>query len=168
MARAKRYRVRYPRVLFEDDEAAFHWILAAQRQILLLDDRPAWHAGRLKAIAEVLANLSQAVGETSTRATFKRLLPKRSLPATTHCCWHGLTHGSLRVKPSSVAGLSWARGTDGIMAAAKTDSNLDVGSATAGDPSKAPAMKESGLDAVPKTPLPAPGASKSIRPRSIG
>jgi two-component system chemotaxis sensor kinase CheA len=51
----------------EDDETAFNRILAAQRQILLLDDRPAWHAGRLKAVAAVLANLSQAVGETSAR-----------------------------------------------------------------------------------------------------
>jgi two-component system chemotaxis sensor kinase CheA len=52
----------------DDDEAAFDRILAAQRQILLLEDRPVWHAGRLRSVAEVLANLSQAVGETSARA----------------------------------------------------------------------------------------------------
>jgi two-component system, chemotaxis family, sensor kinase CheA len=58
----------------EDDERAFSRILAAQRQILLLDDRPAWHAGRLKAVAEVLANLSQAVGETAARIDIQAAL----------------------------------------------------------------------------------------------
>jgi len=58
----------------EDDEAAFDRILAAQREILLLDDRPAWHAGRLKAMAEVLANLSQALGETSARSDIQAAL----------------------------------------------------------------------------------------------
>jgi len=55
------------RSLSDADEDAFNKILAAQRQILLLEDRPAWHAGRLKSVADVLTNLSQAVGETSTR-----------------------------------------------------------------------------------------------------
>jgi len=58
----------------KDDRAAFEQILAAQRQILLLDDRPAWHAGRLKAVAEVLANLSQADGETSARTDIQAAL----------------------------------------------------------------------------------------------
>ena len=34
----------------------------------------AWHAGRLKAVAEVLANLSQAVGDTSARADIQAAL----------------------------------------------------------------------------------------------
>ncbi|HZL49969.1 MAG TPA: chemotaxis protein CheA [Terracidiphilus sp.] len=58
----------------DDDEAAFNRILAAQRQILLLEDRPAWHAGRLRSIAEVLTNLSQAVGETSARIDIQAAL----------------------------------------------------------------------------------------------
>jgi len=58
----------------DDDRAAFEQILAAQRQILLLDDRPVWHAGRLNAVAEVLANLSQADGETSSRTDIQAAL----------------------------------------------------------------------------------------------
>jgi len=53
---------------FSDEEwAALERILAAQRQILLLDDRPRWHAGRVRAVAEVLVNLSQAVGDSTAR-----------------------------------------------------------------------------------------------------
>jgi two-component system chemotaxis sensor kinase CheA len=53
------------RALAKDEQTALYQILAAQRQILLLDSRPAWHAGRLKALAAVLANLSRATGDTS-------------------------------------------------------------------------------------------------------
>ena len=62
------------RSISEDDRKAREEILAAQRQILLLDDRPQWHAGRLKAVAEVLANLSQATGETFVRADIQAAL----------------------------------------------------------------------------------------------
>jgi two-component system chemotaxis sensor kinase CheA len=51
--------------LSESDQAALDQILDAQRQILLLDDRPAWHAGRLKSVAAVLSNLCQAMGDDS-------------------------------------------------------------------------------------------------------
>jgi len=51
----------------DEEEVALERILAAQRQILLLDDRPAWHAGRLRAVAEVLANLGQASGDSAAR-----------------------------------------------------------------------------------------------------
>jgi two-component system, chemotaxis family, sensor kinase CheA len=56
------------RSISDADSIALEEILSAQRRILLLDDRPAWHAGRLRSVAEVLANLSQAAGETSARA----------------------------------------------------------------------------------------------------
>jgi two-component system chemotaxis sensor kinase CheA len=59
--------VRQCRSFSESDETAFQKILAAQRQVLLLEDRPAWHAGRLKAVARVLANLSSAAGNTSSQ-----------------------------------------------------------------------------------------------------
>jgi len=49
--------------LSESDQSALDQILASQRQILLLEDRPAWHAGRLKSVAGVLANLCQAIGD---------------------------------------------------------------------------------------------------------
>jgi two-component system, chemotaxis family, sensor kinase CheA len=62
------------RSISDDDRIAIEEILAAQRQILLLDDRPAWHAGRLKAVAGVLANLSQAEGEISARADIQAAL----------------------------------------------------------------------------------------------
>ena len=65
-----------PEVLPQDDQAAFNQILAAQRQILLLDDQPAWHTGRLKAVAAVLANLSQAVGNRSARSEIQSALDK--------------------------------------------------------------------------------------------
>jgi two-component system chemotaxis sensor kinase CheA len=58
----------------EDAETAFNRILAAQRQILLLEDRPAWHAGRLKAVAEVLAGLSQALDATPARIDIQAAL----------------------------------------------------------------------------------------------
>ncbi len=62
------------RSISDDDRIALEEIVAAQRQILLLDDRPAWHAGRLKAVAEVLVNLSQAGGEVSARADIQAAL----------------------------------------------------------------------------------------------
>jgi two-component system chemotaxis sensor kinase CheA len=40
-------------------------ILSAQRRIMQLDDRPAWHPGRLKSVAALLANLAMAVGDAS-------------------------------------------------------------------------------------------------------
>jgi two-component system chemotaxis sensor kinase CheA len=58
----------------ENDDAAFHKIIAAQRQILLLEDRPAWHAGRLKAVAAVLANLSSAAGDASSQTDIQAAL----------------------------------------------------------------------------------------------
>lgn len=63
-----------PEALSQDDQTALNQILAAQRQILLLDDQPAWHVGRLKAVATVLANLSQAVGNTSARSEIESAL----------------------------------------------------------------------------------------------
>jgi len=51
--------------LSESDQAALNQILASQRQILLLDDGSAWHAGRLKSVATVLANLCHAIGDES-------------------------------------------------------------------------------------------------------
>jgi len=51
--------------LSESDQAALNRILASQRQILLLDDSPAWLAGRLKSVATVLANLCLATGDKS-------------------------------------------------------------------------------------------------------
>jgi len=56
------------------EETAFNRILAAQRQILLFEDRPAWHAGRLKAVAEALSNLSNAVGEPAARTDIQAAL----------------------------------------------------------------------------------------------
>ena len=62
------------RSLSDDDEAAFNRILASQRQILLLEDRPAWHVGRLRSVAEVFAKLSQAAGEISSRTDIEAAL----------------------------------------------------------------------------------------------
>ena len=58
----------------DEEDAALERMLAAQRQILLLDDRPAWHKGRVRSVAGVLANLSQATGEASARTDIQAAL----------------------------------------------------------------------------------------------
>jgi two-component system chemotaxis sensor kinase CheA len=63
-----------PRPLSENDQIALDQILAAQRQVLLLDDRPAWHVGRIKSVAMVLTNIFQAVGDTSARSDVQAAL----------------------------------------------------------------------------------------------
>jgi two-component system chemotaxis sensor kinase CheA len=60
--------------LSESDQAALNQILASQRQILLLEDRPAWRAGRLKSVATVLANLCLAIGDHSTLSDIQAAL----------------------------------------------------------------------------------------------
>lgn len=47
----------------ENDATALQAIFAAQRQILMLDDHPAWFPGRLKAAAGVLVNCCKAIGD---------------------------------------------------------------------------------------------------------
>ncbi len=60
---------------FSDDErAAWGQILAAQRQILALEDRPAWHTGRLRAVAAVLTQLSRRTGDASRPSTVQAAL----------------------------------------------------------------------------------------------
>ena len=49
--------------LSEEDATALDAIFAAQRQILMLDDHPAWQPGRLKAAAAVLVNCCKATGD---------------------------------------------------------------------------------------------------------
>lgn len=46
--------------LSEEDATALDAIFSAQRQILMLDDHPVWHAGRLKAVGAVLVNCCKA------------------------------------------------------------------------------------------------------------
>jgi two-component system chemotaxis sensor kinase CheA len=65
---------RRARSLSEEDEAALEHILAAQRQILLLVDHPLWHEGRLKAVAEVLTNLSQTESGNSHKGDIQAAL----------------------------------------------------------------------------------------------
>ncbi|MFH2002478.1 MAG: Hpt domain-containing protein, partial [Planctomycetota bacterium] len=50
-------------LLFEDDVAALAVIFDSQRQILRLDDHPAWRSGRLKAVAAALINCCMATGD---------------------------------------------------------------------------------------------------------
>jgi len=52
-----------PDSLCKEDAAVLEQILSVQREILALEDRPAWHAGRLKAVARVLANGFKAAGD---------------------------------------------------------------------------------------------------------
>ena len=129
----------------EDDEASFNRILAAQRQILLLDDRPAWHAGRLKAVAEVLANLSQADGETSARTDIQAALAEAltsshntlllawldTWTATWIATWRA---ASKTMQPE--ASLPCVRGADGRIATAQTEGTADAGPFAESDPGK--------------------------------
>lgn len=56
-----------PKPLSEEDAAALEAIVAAQRQILMLDDLPAWQAGRLKAAAGALVNCCKATGDQAAQ-----------------------------------------------------------------------------------------------------
>jgi two-component system, chemotaxis family, sensor kinase CheA len=48
--------------LCEEDTVVLEQIFAVQRQILALEDRPEWHAGRLRAVVRVLVNGLKAAG----------------------------------------------------------------------------------------------------------
>jgi hypothetical protein len=56
--------------------AALDAILSAQRKILQLEDRPAWHAGRLKSVAGLLANVVSAVGDAPAGTALKAALAR--------------------------------------------------------------------------------------------
>jgi len=62
------------RPLSEDDATALATIFAAQRQILMLDDHPAWQPGRLKAAAGVLANCCKATGDWTAQGEIEKAL----------------------------------------------------------------------------------------------
>jgi two-component system chemotaxis sensor kinase CheA len=59
---AKVEPIEIPSIVSEEESSALEAILSAQRQILGLDDQPAWKAGRTRAVAAVLRNLSQGLG----------------------------------------------------------------------------------------------------------
>ncbi len=63
-----------PQPLSEDDRAAWDHILAGQRQILALEDRPAWHTGRLQAVATVLTHLCHMAGGPSAASGIQAAL----------------------------------------------------------------------------------------------
>jgi two-component system chemotaxis sensor kinase CheA len=50
-----------------EEAAALTRLLTAQQQILALDDHPAWLSGRLKAVAAVLKNLANSIGQCRSR-----------------------------------------------------------------------------------------------------
>lgn len=54
---------RAPAPLSADQAAATDAIFAAQRRIMMLDDRPLWRHGRLRAVAGVLVNCCRAIGD---------------------------------------------------------------------------------------------------------
>jgi len=51
--------------LTEEEAVALEALLTTQGEILALNDRPAWQAGRLKAVAGVLVNCSKAAGDAT-------------------------------------------------------------------------------------------------------
>ena len=124
----------------EDDEAVFNKILAAQRQILLLDDRPVWHAGRLKAIAAVLANLSQAAGEASVRSDIQAALAEAltSSHNTMLLAWLDAWLAAHKTIPP-VASLLCMPGADGGIAIVHAEGIGKSGLSPESDASKIPA-----------------------------
>lgn len=60
--------------LSEEDATALEAIFAAQRQILMLDDHPAWQPGRLKAAAAVLVNCCKATGDQAAQGEIETAL----------------------------------------------------------------------------------------------
>jgi two-component system, chemotaxis family, sensor kinase CheA len=60
--------------LSEQEAAGLERILVAQRQILTFEDRPLWHAGRIKAVATVLDNLSRVVGDSAASSGIEAAL----------------------------------------------------------------------------------------------
>ncbi|HEY1256107.1 MAG TPA: chemotaxis protein CheA [Terracidiphilus sp.] len=59
-----------------ENATAFTRILKAQQQILALDDHPAWFSGRLKAVAAVLKNLANSVGNTDSASQIEAAFAK--------------------------------------------------------------------------------------------
>ena len=51
--------------LSKENAAALDTILSNQERILMLPDRPRWNAGRTKAVASVLTNISRTVGDAA-------------------------------------------------------------------------------------------------------
>jgi two-component system, chemotaxis family, sensor kinase CheA len=60
----------------KDAESALARIVAAQREILLLEDHPAWFSGRLRAVAMVLRNLAIATGDSDAEGQLEARLAK--------------------------------------------------------------------------------------------
>lgn len=60
--------------LSEEDATALEAIFVAQRQILMLDDQPAWQPGRLKAAAGVLLNCCKATGDQAAQGEIETAL----------------------------------------------------------------------------------------------
>jgi len=56
--------------------AALTRILTAQQQTLALDDHPAWFSGRLEAVATVLKNLANSVGNTESASQIEAAFAK--------------------------------------------------------------------------------------------
>jgi two-component system chemotaxis sensor kinase CheA len=57
-----------------EEAAALDAILSSQQNILMLEDRPAWWAGRLKSVGSVLVNLALAVGDAAAATAIEAKL----------------------------------------------------------------------------------------------
>jgi two-component system chemotaxis sensor kinase CheA len=102
-------------LLSDEDAAAIKVILAAQRQILSLDDKPSWLPGRLQAVAAVLVNCCKVSGDLNAQAEIEEAL-EQSLKAA-----------------SSTPLLTWLEVREGEQLIANAESNLPSKS-----PSKSP------------------------------
>lgn len=62
-----------------EDRAAIQSLISAQRQTLMLEDRPVWHAGRLRAVAAVLNSLANSLGDAVTSGRIQTALNEATL-----------------------------------------------------------------------------------------
>jgi two-component system chemotaxis sensor kinase CheA len=65
-----------------EEAAALARILAAQQQILASDDHPAWHSGKLRAVAAVLKNLANSLGNAKVDSQIEAVLAAALASAT--------------------------------------------------------------------------------------
>ena len=117
---------------FEQKAAAIDAILSAQQQILLLDDRPDWSTGRLKAVGAVLLSLARAAGVPDTASELEAVLAECISSGQNSLLLLWLENSREHVIASYAAqpGVSASRSSNGLK---------DVVSATKTGPQKSPA-----------------------------
>jgi two-component system chemotaxis sensor kinase CheA len=118
-----------------EDAAVLKAILLAQRQILMLEDNPAWHSGRLKAVANVLVSCLKASGDAAAQdeleAALQQALDKGS--STPLLAWFAAREGEL---PPAVETVIDAEPSDRVASLAVSTTQSKTAAATSDEGSK--------------------------------